>query len=180
MEYTVIKDNQCTVKISADITDLDYYTNITLKLCIDNKDIVLLVDNILFLKNVMSGYMENVDTYILDSRLDEKNLGLLLNEYYRYVDEENVKDKLILDGQNRWIGEKYCCFTNEGYATWLYKYNENMVMKVTPLFMGFEKNNYMQEYSEFIKEYRDVLSINVTFQQLNNMFKVILFLFNHM
>lgn len=50
MEYTVINDNQYTVKISADITDLDYYTNITLKLCIDNKDIVLLVDNILFLK----------------------------------------------------------------------------------------------------------------------------------
>ena len=73
---------------------------------------------------------------------------------------------MILDNHGYWIGEKYCCYSNSEYATWIYYYGGSIVMKVTPVFNGFENEGYVQEYYKFIQEYKDIFRGIVSLQQL--------------
>lgn len=98
--------------------------------------------------------------------LDEKKLGLLFNEYYYCIYEDITSDFIILDSQDRWIGEKYCCFSNSEYATWIYKRDDDIFMKVTPMFKYFDEDYNTKKYSKFVEEYSDILSTVITFQQL--------------
>lgn len=179
-EFVVINSNHFKLKLLVNRVDMDYYTDITLKLYIGKKRIVLLEDNILFYKNMIYNYKDNIDVYSLDKRLDEKDLGLLLNEFYYCLYENITRNSIILDNQERWIGEKYCCFSNSDCATWIYKYNDNIVLKVTPMFRGFDKDNYFNQYLKFTKGYSDIFCTTITFNQLKDIYNIIIDLYHSM
>lgn len=101
----------------------------------------------------------------------------MLNEYYRYLYDEQIKENIILNNQGQWIGERYCCFVGLNYATWLYEYTGNLIMKVTPIFDGFEDYDFTKEYSEFVKKYEDIIKKVVSLQQLRKMRQIILKLY---
>lgn len=170
-EYALIENQKYKLIISLEEIDFDYYTNVCIELIFGKKSIVLFKDNLLALKNVIDQYKENIDT--LDANLDENSLGILLNDYYRGIYENQFQDSLILDNQERWIGQKYCFFISLEYATWIYRYDENIIMKVTPIFCGFEEYGYVQEYDRFIQEYKDVFKEKLSLQQLIYAKKVI-------
>lgn len=76
--------------------------------------------------------------------------------------------------------EKYCCFLGLEYAAWIYRYDENIIVKVTPVFGEFEEDDYVQEYYKFIREYNDVFRAVISLQELINMKKIILELYNEL
>lgn len=80
-------------------------------------------NNLLALKNIIDQYNGNID--ILDDNLNESTLRILLNDYYRWLYENKYQNNLILDNHGYWIGEKYCCYSNSEYATWIYCYESN-------------------------------------------------------
>ncbi len=165
-EYTLMESEQYRLILLVNNTDFDYYTDICVELNFDGKRILLLKDNLLYLKNVFDKCEKKVN--ILDKNLDERNLGLLLNEYYYYLYEEQEKYTIILDEQGQWIGEKYICFSNLEYSTWIYRYDGDIVLKVTPIFYGFEKDDYLEEYEKFVQEYNDVFRIAISTKQIKN------------
>ena len=87
--------------------------------------------------------------------------------------ENEIQDNLILDNQEYWTGEKYCCYVSLEYATWIYYYGGSIVMKVTPVFNGFENEGYVQEY-------KDIFQGIVSLQQLIYVKKVVLKLYNEL
>ena len=177
-EYALIENQKYKLIISLEEIDFDYYADVCIELIFDKKSIVLFKDNLLALKNVIDKYKENID--ILDADLDENRLGILLNDYYRGTYENQFPDSLILDNQERWIGEKYCCFLSLEYATWIYRYDENIIIKVTPIFCGFEEDDYVKEYYKFVQEYNDVFREMVLLQQLICAKKIIYELYNEL
>lgn len=167
-EYALLESENYKLIVSLEEIDFDYYTDVCIELIFDKKPIILFKDNLLALKNIVEQY-ENVD--ILDDNLNENKLGILLNNYYRGFYENQFDDNLIFDNQERWIGEKYCCFSSLEYVTWIYKYDGNIIMKVTPVFRGFEKDDFVQEYNDI---FREVLSL----QQLLCIKEVVIELYN--
>ncbi len=177
-KYVLLKSEKYKLIISLEEIDFDYYTDVCVELIFDKKSIILFKDNLLALKNIINQYIENID--ILDVNLDENRLGILLNDFYLGLYENQFHDNLILDNQERWIGEKYCCFSSLEYVNWIYKYDENIIMKVTPIFGGFEEDDYLQEYCKFIQEYNDIFREAVTLQQLLCIKKMIIELYNRL
>lgn len=174
-EYILMEDVKYRVVLLLNAEDCDYYTDVYIKLIFEEKSIVLFKDNLLALKNIVEHYDKGVCS--LDSTLDEKKIGLLLNEYYRYLYEEQIQENIILNNQGQWIGERYCCFVGLNYATWLYEYTGNLIMKVTPIFDGFEDDDFKKEYSEFVKKYEDIIKKVVSLQELRKMRQIILKLY---
>ena len=123
-------------------------------------------------------YSENQAVVNLTDTLDEEKIGLLLNEYYRYLYEEQTQENIILNNQGQWIGERYCCFVGLNYATWLYEYKGNLIMKVSPIFDGFEEDDFTEEYRKFVKKYEDIIKKTVSLQQLRKMRQIILKLYD--
>lgn len=80
-----MKDVEYRAVLLLDAEACDYYTDVYIKLILAEKSIVLYKDNLLALKNIVEHYDKGVCS--LDSTLDEEKIGLLLNEYYRYLYE---------------------------------------------------------------------------------------------
>ena len=175
-EYILIKSEKYKVTLSFEEKDFDYYTDVYVELFFYNQSIILFKDNLLALKNIIDRYHKN--SACLDIRLDEKMLGISLNDYYRGIYEEKIPDHLTQDRQGRWIGEKYCYFQVLEYATWIYRYDKKVILKVTPFFGRFAENDYVQQYDKFIRKYNDVFREPVSSQQLENMKKIIYQLYN--
>ena len=177
-KYVLLKSEKYKLIISLEEIDFDYYTDVCVELIFDKKSIILFKDNLLALKNITEQYSGNI--VILDNNLDESKLGILLNNYYMSIYENEIQDNLILDNQEYWTGEKYCCYVSLEYATWIYYYGGSIVMKVTPVFNGFENEGYVQEYYKFIQEYKDIFQGIVSLQQLIYVKKVVLKLYNEL
>lgn len=173
-EYLIINSCQYKLKLLVDRTELDYYTDLILELCINEERYVLLKDNTIFLRNIISEFIKNVDMYNLDDRLNETKLGLLYNEYFYCIYEGLVSDNIIFDQENKWIGEKYTCFSNKNYATWLYTHNNNIIMKVTPMFKYFDEDNNSKQYLKFIRDYSDLFKTTIDLHQLEKMLNILL------
>lgn len=176
-EYILIENERYKLVIKLEEMDLDYYTDVYIELVLREKSIVLLKDNLLALKNIVEQYeMKAIDS--LDINLNESELGILLNDYYRGFYEDDISSHLIFDDQDLWIGEKYCCYQGREYAIWIYRYGGNIIMKVTPIFDGFEKDDYAQEYYRFIQGYKDVFREVIPLQALTMAKKTIIQLYN--
>lgn len=67
------------ISTNVDIHNIDYYTNFNVELIIGDTKYNLLNENILYIKNILEKYIENVNDYILDNRLLRENLGIDLN-----------------------------------------------------------------------------------------------------
>lgn len=174
-EYALVDSEEYRLTLSLDDLDFDYYTDIAIQLIIDKKRFLLFKDNLLALKNIVEQYDGNI--YTLSSELDEEKLGILLNEYYRGSYEDKFTNDIVLDVHGHWVGEKYCCFLSLKYATWLYKYDGNIIFKVTPVFSSFERKNYILQYDKFIKKYNDLFKEEISLQQIKNVKKIILELY---
>jgi len=177
-KHILLSNNQYVLQLISNV-ELDYYTDVTIELSTKSENKIIFKDNILYLKNLLEQYINNLDNYILDNRLDEKELGLQLNKYYYTIYEDIENNTLIKNKQGEWLGEKYCCFSTIQYATWLYKYSNKIILKVTPIFTKFENDNFFDEYSNFIKEYIDIFNIEITKKQLNDIFNIVLELNNN-
>lgn len=138
---------------------IDYYTDINIKLYADSEAIVLFDDNLLYLKNIVDYYKSGVPE--LGGDIEEKKIGMLFNDYHKCIHEDKKDANIILNGKGEWIGEKYCCFNSISYASWLFKHNGMIVFKVTPLFTNFEKDDYKKRYTEFKRNYKDVISLKL-------------------
>lgn len=172
-EYILLYNEQYILKLLTDIKEIDYYTNVIIELSTKDKNIIIFKDNLLFLKNTLAPYVNNIDNYILNEELNEKSLGLLLNEYY-YELYENIENKNIVKNERDcWIGEKYCCFSTNQHAVWMYKIYEKIVLKVTPIFTKFDEDDFFDEYLNFIESYSDIFSGEITIKQIENIFKVV-------
>ena len=174
-EYILIENTEYRLIIVLEDKELDYYTDVYIKFISDKNSIVLFKDNLLALKNIVKQYDKGI--YSLDDTLEEEKIGLLLNEYYRCLYEEQTQENIIFNNQGQWIGEKYCCFISLNYATWLYEYEGNIIMKVTPIFEEFEEDDFTEEYREFAKNYEDITRKTLSLQQLGNIREVILNLY---
>lgn len=159
-----------------DESEFDYYTNVYIKLIFGVNKITIFKDNLLELRNSTKQIVENI--HILEDKLDETKLGMLLNDYYQGVYEGDFDENIILDSRDRWIGEKYCWFINSKYATWMYQYSEGIIMKVTPVFYKFEEDDYVQEYCKFKQEYKDVFREQISSEQIIYMKQLIFSLYN--
>lgn len=166
-EYMLIDNEKYRLKILLNEKDFDYYNDILIELLCGEKKIILFKDNLLALKNIVKEYDKKVRS--LDNTLEEKMLGLLLNEYYRCSYEEQLQEGIVLDEHGRWIGERYCCFTYLNCATWIYRYGENIIIKVTPIFCGFEEDDYTEEYIDFVVNYKDIFKEIASLQELRKM-----------
>ena len=51
---------------------------------------------------------------------------------------------------------------------------------MTPIFGGFEEDDYIQEYKQFIKNYEDVFKETISLQQLKTVKKIILELYDEL
>lgn len=67
-EYMIISNSQCRISLISDEKSIDYYTDVTLELQFKSNKYVLIKDNVLYLKNIINSYVDNMDYYILDSR----------------------------------------------------------------------------------------------------------------
>ena len=92
-EYMLIDNEKYRLKILLNEKDFDYYTDIWIELLCGNNHITLFKDNLLALKNIVKEYDKEVCN--LDYTLEEKNLGLLLNEYYRCSYEEQLQEGIV-------------------------------------------------------------------------------------
>lgn len=151
--------------------EVDYYTDVYVQLVFNGNVITLLKDNLLTLKNSMEQISKDIK--VLDPKWDETRLGILLNDYYRGIYENEIANGIQLDPQGIWTVEKYCWFMSSEYATWIYQYCGMIIMKVTPVFCGFEEEDYVQEYCKFQREYKDVFREPVSLQQLTFMKQLI-------
>ena len=175
-EYILIDNEKYRLKILLNEKDFDYYTDIWIELLYGKKKLILFKDNLLALKNIVKEYDKEVCS--LDNTLEEKSLGLLLNEYYRCSYEEQLQEGIVLDEHGQWIGERYCCFTYLNCATWVYRYAENIIIKVTPIFCGFEEDDYTEEYSDFVVNYKDIFKEISSLQELRTMKENVFKLYN--
>lgn len=175
-KYKLIENEKYKLMLRLEENEFDYYTDVYIELTFDENTIILFNDNLLALKNSMEQFNENIP--VLETNLSETKLGILLNDYYRGLYENDFKETITLDYQEQWVGEKYCWFINSEYATWIYQYGGNVIMKVTPVFCGFEEDNYVQKYSKFNQEYKDIFREQVSLQQLIFMKQLIFNLYN--
>ena len=51
-------------------------------------------------------------------------------------------------------------------------------MKVSPIFDGFEEDDFTEEYRKFVKKYEDIIKKTVSLQQLRKMRQIILKLYD--
>jgi len=167
----LIKKQNYSLILILDDLDFDYYTDISIELFSKENRIILYCDNLLALKNIVEQYNKGIP--ILNNDLEEERIGLLLNKYYQGLYENVIKNEIILDKRGQWIGEKYLCYVNSEFATWIYRYNNRMVFRITPIFQGFEKDNYIQDYNQFMLQYKDILKDVVSVEELEGIKKII-------
>ncbi len=98
---------------------LDYYSDIQLSLLLKDKEYILLKDNLLYLKNLIS----NFKLKELDSCLSEESLGKDLNIYCNR-EYHGICDK-------KWMGLEYCIHYDDNYAIWLYRKEQGIKIRVT-------------------------------------------------
>ncbi len=164
--YTLISQN--TFKIELQIMDdiVDYYSNICIRLIMKNNIYEILNDNIYYLKNVKERYCVDNELFEIDARIFEQKLGILQNEYYYCLNENISNEDIILDENDEWIGEKYCCFTTPEYSTWIYKKGDRFHLMVTPMFRYFDEENNRELYLNFINEYKNIFFSEISSVQL--------------
>lgn len=172
--YTLIQNEKYRLILLLDDKDFDYYMDVSVELILDRAHIILFNDSLLALRNIVKQYK----ICALQSELNEKCLGILLNEYYHGIYANKTNKDIVLDVHGQWVGEKYCCYLSLQYATWIYKYNGNIIMKVTPVFHRYEENAYVEKYNNFVKEYRDLFREIISSRQLKDLKKIILELYN--
>lgn len=175
-KYVLTETLKYRIILLAEENDFDYYTPIYICLEFQYGSILLLKDNILFLKNIVERLSTGIEK--LHESLEDNKLGLMLNEYYYNLYENRNSTNIILNPNGTWIGEKYCCFSTPKCATWIYKICEKVVIKVTPVFSHFEKDDYKRLYSDFIKNYKDIFKGFITKQQLVDIKEIVLSLFH--
>lgn len=171
--YILIGQN--TFRIELQIMDdvIDYYSNICIKLITDNNTYEILNDNIYFLKNLKDRYCIESENLVFDARLPEKELGMLQNKYYYYLNENIYSEDIILDEDDEWIGEKYCCFSTPEYSTWLYKKEGKFYLRVTPMFQFFDDENNIEIFRNFINGYKDIFFSEIFLEQLEKICDII-------
>ena len=145
-----------------DSDDFDYYSDVKMIIIIRDKEYIIFKDNLLFLKNIIKNY--NVKKEYIDT-LDEEELGILLNLYYKMLYDDLTNNKIDFNESGEWIGEQYVIFTSKICATWLYMMQGKYIVKVTPIFDS--DNEYEGEYLNFISHYQDILRVELSEDELN-------------
>ena len=177
-EFTWIKNKDYTVVLKYIDSEIDYYTNVKICAIYLGKQYQIFNDNLLYLKNIIKNYIENIDNYIVDinSKIDIENIGLLQNKYYYCISQEIPLSKyseLILDDNQEWIGLKYSCFEAKKFSTWLYKRDNKINVKITPLFDNYFYEFSIIEYKKFVKNYRDIMDFEITELDLIHLYNFI-------
>lgn len=161
-EYVLIKNETYKMMLSFDDEEFDYYTDVSVKLYFGETVVLLFQDKLLALRNIMDDY----DIKTLDDKLNESKLGIFLNDYYRGTYEGKYEKYLILDKHKHWIGEQYYCMQSLEYTTWLYQYEDYIVLKVTPVFTGFDEDDFTESYRKFAKSYKDTFRQTITLEEV--------------
>lgn len=161
-QYVLINNKSYKMILSFEDTEFDFYTDVYVELLVGEKSFLLFRDKLLGLKNIMDVY----DIKTLDARLDESKLGMLLNEYCRGAYAGKYEKNLIFDKQNNWIGEQYYWMLSKEYTTWLYQYGKNIILKVTPVFTGFDEDDFTESYRKFAKNYKDTFRQTITLEEV--------------
>lgn len=170
-----MKSEKYKLILLLDEDEFDYYTDVYIELIFGENKITIFKDNLLALKNNIAQFDENI--HILEPKLDEAKLGMLLNDYYQRLYEDDSEENTILGGEE-WIGEKYCWFINPKNVTWIYQYCGSVIMKVTPVFYGFEKDDYLQEYCKFSHSYKDIFREQISLEQVIHMKQLVFYLYD--
>ena len=72
-----------------------------------------------------------------------------------------------------WVGMKYCIDVGEENAVWLYRFHDQIYLKITPVF-HIPVKNFNMKYQMFRKQYRDVFKTTVSREDLYTIEKKIL------
>ena len=175
-EYFLLKNKNYEMVLQFDDEDFDYYTNVNVKIRFADTEYLLYDDNLLELRNVVLSFSDNIR--LLDKSLNESKIGLLLNNYYFELDEAQTSYKIVLDDNESWIGEKYHYLMSNDYATWLYTYRGNIILKVTPVFHSDNEEIDCIEYNRFLESYKDIFRDEISLEQLIAMKNVVVSTYN--
>ena len=171
-EFIWIKRNEYSIALKYTIDDqIDYYTDVKIIVFYLNKEYEIFNDNLLYLKNIITNYLKNINDYIIeiDNQIDIENIGLLQNTYYYCISQSiplsNVKE-LLLDNEGEWIGLKYSFFESKKYSTWIYKKGSKINIKISPLFQYFFDKFSISKYKKFVKNYNDIINFEIEESEL--------------
>ncbi len=100
----------------------------------------------------------------LHSSIKEKGIGFLSNEYF-----QNKPGLTMIDGEEGkfWVGDRYLLWESMGYQTWIYNFNREIKIEVTPTYKWHfdeldEKSINFISYEEFIKNYMSCFVITIS------------------
>lgn len=162
----VVNNDLYKIFVQVDDVPFDYYTPIKMYIQYRNKKILMVNENALFLYNLFDSYVNHPTQYILDNRLNPNRLGEQLNRYYFQIWTNMNFDDLVISQENFWIGEKYCCFTCNNYATWIFIYNNSMQLLITRLYGDFTNIDCTDDFQVFIKSNQDVFKSDILMDDL--------------
>lgn len=153
-QFKILEKRQYCVYVQLDDDNFDYYSDAIITIRGNGVDFIIYKDNLLYLKNVINNIKEIIEDIDLD-KIDEMNIGILLNIYYKSIFDELADDRIIFNEFDEWIGEKYMLFSSNEYATWLYRNKCKYTIKITPIYNAEYK--YEDEFEKFLANYRDIL-----------------------
>lgn len=133
-----------------------YDDYIKVKLIILNQEeLVLYDDTKLSFISLYRNYFTDENKMMLAERLENINLGILLNKYYyKIANDVNLYDMFFDENDNGdWIGTRYCCFENDNTATWIYLKKSQLYFECTPLYEGLFEDCAMS-FEDFVKNYK--------------------------
>lgn len=148
---------------------IDYYTDVFIDLVIGAKKINIFKDNFWELNNIVVACNKGIKE--MNDSFDETKLGVELNEYYKRFYKQNLKSD-----EKEWEGEKFCIYTGIHTATWLYKYKEEYIFKITPIYNKFEEDDDKMFY-DFINNCSDIFKCNLSKDDLQEISEMIIGLF---
>lgn len=169
-QYIIFEKDQYFIDLQLDDDNFDYYSDVEIKIIVKGTEYIIYKDNLLFLKNVINNFNEKNEC--IDDNLEDKQLGILLNIYYKMVYDELVDERIRINEFGEWIGEKNVFFSSKSCATWLYRNRDKNILKITPIFNN--NDEYGEEFVNFMIDYQDILNDELYANDLKRIFNVLL------
>ena len=147
------------------------FSEVIFTLVTQNREIILYDDFICeglkmftaLLKKAINGQL------VLERSLCGKDLGLICNEYYHEVDDDNYvySEKEIIDDFIKYqlweVKNTITTPSNYDTNTWLYNHDNEIMLEVTPLYPHHcLETCSVETYNEFIKQYTKIEAIAIT------------------
>lgn len=160
--FQISKTKKIVLKITEPINEIHLFTEGTIYLVEEEKQIVLSEDSIRENMNVLNYILTRAikGQYTLHESI-KKDIGYLYNEE---LQEKPGLSYEKLERRDVWVGLKYNVWFND-FATWIYNNNEGAILlEITPVYPGYFDELYETSYDEWIKYYKPYLTKEISIE----------------